>query len=391
MNRQPRRFIWIITLFTLLIPLSTACSRNAPAATDETAIVASVVATLEAQTATTSINLQASPVTALPGMDMGLQQTLVSLYQQVNMSVVSIVVNSGGFAAGSGSGFVYDNAGYIVTNNHVVADGDQYEIVFANGDHRRGQVVGQDEDGDLAVLLVDGLPTGARALPLGDIDDIQVGQFVVAIGNPFGEQGSMSLGIISGLGRSLTSQRTTDLGGSYRLPRVIQTDAPINPGNSGGPLLDLSGTVVGVNAAIRTETGVNSGVGFSIPVNAVKRIVPSLIEEGSYEYPYMGVSVLSPGDLGLDFQETLDLPKSTGVYVTQVVGNGPAEQAGLQAAGGTRPGGDLIVQIDGREVRNFDDLNSYLVFETSVGQTIQVTVLRGNQELTLPVVLGARP
>lgn len=390
MNRHPQRFIWIITLLTLLASLATACN-SAPTAPDEKALVAAVVATLEAQGGTAPINLPAAPDAPLPGMDMELQTTLVNLYQRINMSVVSIIVDSGGFAAGSGSGFVYDDAGHLVTNSHVVADGDQFEVVFANGDHRRGELVGQDVDGDLAVLQIDALPVGARPLALGDIDSIQVGQFVVAIGNPFGEQGSMSLGIVSGLGRSLTSQRTTDLGGSYRLPRVIQTDAPINPGNSGGPLLDLNGTVVGVNAAIRTETGVNSGVGFSIPVDAVKRIVPSLIEKGSYEYPYMGVSVLSPGDLGLDFQETLDLPKSTGVYVTQLVSNGPAEAAGLQASGGARPGGDLIVRIDGREVRNFDDLNSYLVFETSVGQTIQVTVLRGNEELTLPVVLGARP
>ncbi len=382
------RALWVFIAFISLT--SVVACKTAP---EEDAVVAAVLATLEAQNATVSTTPTAEPEIRpiRSNLTGDLQQTLVDLYSRVNPSVVSIIVSQGGLGLSTGSGFVYDNQGHIVTNAHVVADGDQYEVAFANGDHRRGDIIGQDVDSDLAIIQVTDLPADALPLPLGDVDDIQVGQFVVAIGNPFGEQGSMSLGIVSALGRSLSSQRTSNLGGSYRLPRVIQTDAPINPGNSGGPLLDLQGGVIGINSAIRTDTGVNSGVGFSIPVDAIKRIAPSLIQDGSYRYPFMGITVLSPGDLGLDFQATLNLPQATGVYVTQVVADGPAEQAGIIPSNGTRPGGDLIVKIDGREMRSFDDLNSYLVFEAMVDQTIQVTLLRGDQELTLPVTLGARP
>ena len=382
------RTLWIFIAFISLT--SAVACKTAP---EEDAVVAAVLATLEAQNATVSTAPTAEPEIRpiRSNLTGDLQQTLVDLYSRVNPSVVSIIVSQGGLGLSTGSGFVYDNQGHIVTNAHVVADGDQYEVAFANGDHRRGDIIGQDVDSDLAIIWVTDLPADALPLPLGDVDDIQVGQFVVAIGNPFGEQGSMSLGIVSALGRSLSSQRTSNLGGSYRLPRVIQTDAPINPGNSGGPLLDLQGGVIGINSAIRTDTGVNSGVGFSIPVDAIKRIAPSLIQDGSYRYPFMGITVLSPGDLGLDFQASLNLPQATGVYVTQVVADGPADQAGIVPSNGTRPGGDLIVKIDGREMRSFDDLNSYLVFEAMVDQTIQVTLLRGDQELTLPVTLGARP
>lgn len=202
----------------------------------------------------------------------------------------------------------------------------------------------------------------------------------------------MSLGIVSGVGRTLQSQRAADGGGSYSLPQVIQTDAPINPGNSGGPLVNLSGQVVGVNSAIRTETGFNSGVGFSIPVNAVKRIVPSLITDGRYVYPYMGIGVSLP-TLNLDVQEQLGLPEPYGVYITSIVANGPAAQADLQAGRVETnfEGGDLILAVDGREVRNFDELISYLVFETEVGQTIELYIWRNGEYITVPLTLGARP
>jgi len=206
----------------------------------------------------------------------------------------------------SGSGFVYDEAGIIITNDHVADAGRSYEVIFANGERQRAELVGADADGDLAVLQVDRLPDGVDPLPLAEADDVQVGQFVVAIGSPFGEQGSMSLGIVSGLGRSLPSQRGTTSGSTYSLPQVIQTDAPINPGNSGGPLLNLDGEVVGVNAAIASTTGANSGVGFAIPVAAVRQIVPGLIERGEYVYPYMGVSF--DDQVSLDEQSIYGVP-----------------------------------------------------------------------------------
>mgnify|MGYP002863441073 FL=1 len=326
------------------------------------------------------------PSATLAGDGLELQDTLMALYQQANPSVVYIITSTG-----SGSGFVYDAAGHIVTNNHVVSGSRGFEIVFSNGDRQRGQLVGVDPDSDLAVLQVEALPDGVQPLPLAEAEGLQVGEFVVAIGNPFGEQGSMSVGIVSGLGRSLRSQRgQTSMGGSaYSLPSVIQTDAPINPGNSGGPLLNLAGQVVGVNSAIASITGVNSGVGFSIPVIAVQRIVPSLIEQGSYIYSYMGVSF--DDEISLSNQAQFDLPQTRGAYVVGVSSDSPAGRAGLRAADpNTGRGGDLVVAIDGRSVRDFNELNSYLVFSTEPGQVIELTVLRDGAELTLSVTLGAR-
>ncbi len=315
-----------------------------------------------------------------------LEEAIISVYRQANPSVVYIVVPS----VGSGSGFVYSQEGYIVTNRHVVDSGRNFEVVFANGDRQHAELAGSDADSDLAVLKVDRLPDGVEPLPLGDSDSIQVGQFVVAIGNPFGEQGSISLGIVSGVGRSLPSQRTTTTGSTYSLPEVIQTDAPINPGNSGGPLLNLAGEVLGVNAAIATTTGTNSGVGFSIPVSAVKLVVPSLIENGKYAYPYLGAGF--DGEVSLSEQSAYGLSQTQGAYVISVTAGSPADRAGLvPAQSSSGRGGDLVVAIDDQAIADFSDLNSYLVFHTKVGQTIQITVLRDRQEITLPLTLGARP
>jgi len=315
----------------------------------------------------------------------GLESDLIQLYQLTNPSVVYIITQTG-----SGSGFVYSQDGYIVTNNHVVSGSNSFEVVFSNGDRENADLIGADADGDLAVIQVDSLPSGVQPISLAEPETLQVGQFVAAIGNPFGEQGSMSFGIVSGLGRSLPSQRGLTSGSTYSLPEVIQTDAPINPGNSGGPLLNLSGEVVGVNAAIESQTGTSSGVGFSIPVAAVRLIVPSLIQSGSYQYPYIGASFAS--ELGLQAQSQLGLPQIQGAYVVEVTPDSPADQAGLQAADATTgEGGDLIVAIDGQPVKNFGDLNSYLVFHAQPGQTIQLSVLRGGEQITLPLTLGTRP
>jgi 2-alkenal reductase len=325
--------------------------------------------------------------------ELEIEELLVGLYQKVNPSVVHILVytsRNDALPLGSGSGFIFDSEGRVVTNNHVVEDGNDFEVVFADGSRRWAEVIGNDVDSDLAVIQVDSLPPNVIPVTLGDSDQLRVGQFVIAIGNPFGEQGSMSLGIISGLGRSLESQRQLDnQGGRYSLPQVIQTDAPINPGNSGGPLLNLAGEVVGVNSAIRTTTGVNSGVGFSIPVNAVRRVIPRLIEEGQYIYAYMGVQIQS---LNLNLQDRLGLPRPSGAYVTGITPNGPAEDAGLiPAQGDDGQGGDLIVAIDGQPVQDTEQLISYLVFKADVGQTVELTVLRDGETITLPLTLGARP
>ncbi len=384
----------IFVLLALLVLAALACtvspiSSEPTTTTDITRVPTAAVPTPIAGQADNIAVVESGRVST----SLDLEQALIDLYQRVNPSVVHILVyqNRGDtFPLGSGSGFVYDSAGRIVTNNHVVADGAVFEVIFASGERRRAEVIGSDVDSDLAVVEVESLPAGAQPIELGDSGTLRVGQLVIAIGNPFGEQGSMSLGIVSGLGRSLESQRSLDeAGGRYSLPEVIQTDAPINPGNSGGPLLNLQGQVVGVNSAIRSTTGVNSGVGFSIPVNAIRRIIPRLIEVGSYEYAFIGVQIQS---LNLNLQERYALPRVSGAYVTGVTAGGPAEEAGL-VPGNTRDGtgGDLIVAIDGRSVRDTEELIAYLVFNTEVGQTVDLTVIRDKEEIIVPLTLGARP
>lgn len=326
-----------------------------------------------------------SPTAAITG----LEDALITVYEQANPAVAYIIIPS----VGAGSGFVYSEDGHIVTNHHVVSGLSSAEVVFSNGERHRGQVVGTDLDSDLAVIKVDELPSGIHPLPLA-ATDVKVGQFVVAIGSPFGENGSMSFGIVSAMGRSLESQRELVSGSNYSLPQVIQTDAAINPGNSGGPLLNLNGEVVGVNAAIATTrtstTLANSGVGFSIPVAAVRQIVPSLIENGRYSYPYIGIGF--DDEVSLAEQPIYGLTQTQGAYILRTTPNGPAAKAGLQAANSnTARGGDLIIALNNQPINNFTDLNSYLIFNTRVGQTIRVTILRNGQELTLPLTVGARP
>jgi 2-alkenal reductase len=321
---------------------------------------------------------------------------LSDLYQRVNPSVVSILVELDGVGVSQGSGFVFDTAGHIVTNQHVVEGATQIEVDFATGLKLRGEVIGTDPDSDLAVIRVQGPLEQLVPLPLADSDQVQVGQSVVAIGNPFGLAGTMTVGIISGLGRDVDSNRVTEDGSSFTAPDILQTDAAINPGNSGGPLLNLNGEVVGVNKAMQSQTGVNSGVGFAIASNTVRQVVPYLIEEGRFVYPYLGMSS-SREEITLALQEILNLPQATGVYVRSVVPGGPSDQGGLRgdSAGQGSPSlqgdGDLIVGVDGQEVRNFSELMSYLINHTRPGQVITLSVLREAQPLDLNVTLGERP
>jgi S1-C subfamily serine protease len=383
----------LVTLLVLVLILTTACmpfSLELDGSTDTQETVERDLTELRSEKTeggeTAPVLYASTPVASLGQQTESFQDTLIRLYQAVNPSVVYIIVSS----SSSGSGFVYSEEGHIVTNHHVATAGSDLEVVFAGGERMQATLVGADADSDLAVIKVDGLPDGIRPLPLAEADGIQVGQFAIAIGNPFGEQGSMSLGIVSGLGRSLRSQRATTALSTYSLPQVIQTDAPINPGNSGGPLLNLDGEVIGVNAAIASTTGSNTGVGFSIPVAAVKRIVPDLIEKGEHSYAYMGASFDS--EISLGEQTVYGVPQTQGAYVISVTPGGPADRAGLIAADPrTGEGGDLIVEIDGQPILDFSDLNSYLVFETQVGQTVEVTVLRDGELTTLPLTLGARP
>jgi 2-alkenal reductase len=402
-QRSPLLFFIVLLALSALacqaISIGSEPTNETPSteATDREALIAEAVATVMAQLPPRP----AGAATAVPGgapqlppVSTDLEQTLIDLYRRVNPAVVHIFVfdNQSAFA-GTGSGFVYDAEGHIITNNHVVTGAGGLEVVFPDGERRDAEVVGTDVDSDLAVIRIDSLPDGVTPIPLGDSNAVQVGQFVIAIGNPFGEAGSLSLGIVSGLGRTLTSDRTVEGGGRYSLPKVIQTDAAINPGNSGGPLLNLAGEVVGVNSAIRTSTGTNSGVGFSIPVNAVRRVAPSLIAEGVHHYPYMGIRMTT---LDLAAQQSLGLPQSAGAYVTDLTPGSPAEAAGIRASGfndtvGVLPGGDLIIAVDGQPIANPDELISYLVFDAEVGQTITLTIIREGEQIEAPLTLGQRP
>jgi S1-C subfamily serine protease len=328
------------------------------------------------------------------------QDTLVNIYQQASPGVVTIQVTT---ASGGdlGSGFVYDTDGHIITNYHVVQDAENIEVDFPSGLKLHGKVIGTDLDSDLAVVKVDAPAGTLKPLPLGDSDKLQVGQTVVAIGNPFGLSGTMTEGIISAKGRNIESIRQTADGKSFSAGDVIQTDASINPGNSGGPLLNLQGEVIGVNKAIRTTgttaTGepVNSGIGFAVSINIVKRVMPSLISKGSYDYPYLGVSAID--ELDLTMQEALGLPQSMGAYLVEVVPGGPAEQAGLKAGTqdtslqGLKSGGDLIIAIDGHPVAVYADLIGYLMTQKSPGDQAVLKILRDGKEQEVTITLGKRP
>lgn len=328
------------------------------------------------------------------------QEAFISLYRSVTPGVVAIQVltENGGSL---GTGFVFDKQGHIVTNQHVVEGQQSIEVDFTSGFKTYGTLVGVDSDSDLAVIKVDAPENELFPLRLGDSNNLQVGQKVIAIGNPFGLNGTMTTGIVSALGRTLPSNREAPGGSFFSAGDLIQTDAAINPGNSGGPLFNLDGEVIGVNRAIRTVASnstnepVNSGIGFAIAINIVKRVVPAIIETGKYDYPYMGVS--SASDLTLDEIEALGLKQLTGAYVTSVTPGGPADKAGLVAGtkdiGLTRVlgGGDLIIKIDGIPVKTFDELLRYLINNKGPGDTIVLTVLRGDQQMELNLTLDKRP
>jgi 2-alkenal reductase len=347
-----------------------------------------------------------TPLPASAGGALSEEETLLeNLYLRVNPAVVNITVSGGDGSQptelGSGSGFVIDKKGHIVTNNHVVAEATELEVTFSDGRVAMAKVVGADPYSDLAVIKVDAPDNWLAPVELGDSDAIKVGQRVVAIGNPFGLQGSMTVGIVSALGRTLPAdQQGAQDGGFFQNPQIIQTDAAINPGNSGGPLLDIRGRVVGVNAAIRTDSGVraNSGVGFAIPVNTVKRVVPQLIEKGGVSYPYLGVTSDNRFSIA-ELAVALKLPVDRGVLISSVTPNGPADQAGLRGSNKTARvrgvqvavGGDMIIAIDATEIRDFDAMITYLVNHTQVGQTVTVTIIRDGNEQQVKVKLGERP
>jgi len=380
----------LLLLFSILLLSALACSFSPSSRVVTTTEGPTVVVTVQA--IPQSGDNPQQPVT-LAAQD----QRLTALYDHVNPGVVSIrvLMTNGG---AQGSGFVYDTDGHIVTNFHVVDGATSIEVDFSSGYKVRGELVGKDLDSDLAVIKVKATPGELKPIPLGSGETLRVGQTVVAIGNPFGLSGTMTIGIVSAKDRTLDSLRESPNGGYFTSGAVIQTDAAINPGNSGGPLINLDGEVVGINRAIRTDSTTtqgdpaNSGIGFAVNVDIVKRVVPALIAKGSYDYPYLGVSSLP--EVTLDVQEAFNLPQSTGAYIIDVRPNSPASKAGLIAGSdGQTPGagGDLIVAVDGHEVRIFGDLLTYLMTQKSPGDTIVLTVLRAGERKEVSLVLGKRP
>ncbi len=375
-----------ILVFLLLPTLALACGISFPLAT---------LATPTSQPVPAVAPTVQVPIT-LPAPVIDEQSTLIDLYQRVNPSVVNITIyvsQSGQVVALSqGSGFVYDDQGHVVTNAHVVQDAEQIDVTFSDGSIQSGKVLGLDLNSDLAVLKVDQMPSGVQPLPLGDMDTLEVGESVVAIGNPFGLEGTLTRGIISALGRTIPALTP------FSIPQAIQTDAAINPGNSGGPLLNLLGEVIGVNAQIETSglNTSNSGVGFAIPVNILKRVVPDLVENGQTEWSWLGIR---GGSLDPTQVEAMKLPVDRGAFISEITPGGPAEKAGLQGATGTTTvngratltGGDVITAIDDQPVRSFDDLLIYIALKTRPGQDIKLSIIRDGKTQEVSLQLAPRP
>ncbi|MBI2127032.1 MAG: trypsin-like peptidase domain-containing protein [Thaumarchaeota archaeon] len=312
---------------------------------------------------------------------------LSDLYDRVKGSVVQIRAGDAG-----GSGWVYDNENHVVTNFHVVQGTENVEVILEDGTMLRGKVVGTDQYSDLAVILVTTTQSvKLKPLSLGDSLKLRVGERVVAVGAPFGLAGSMTQGIVSQVGRLLQAPGTR-----YSIPNVIQIDAPINPGNSGGPLLNLNGEVLGVTSAGVTQTGGFQGVGLTIPVSAVKRVIPSLLAGGTYKHPYLGITGT---DVSPTIAETMKLNTTRGVLVVEVTAGSPAEKAGIK--GGTRSanvdniptpiGGDVIIGVDGTVVRKIDDVIAYSEEFKKPGDTLTITILREGKKMTINIILGERP
>ncbi len=320
-------------------------------------------------------NLPSSP------QDIGVTE----IYNQTRNSVVLIKTD-----LGTGSGWVYDTLGHIITNNHVVEGATSIEVTFQTGDVLKATLVGRDPYSDMAVIKVKAVPGLLYPMKVGVSSNILVGEKVIAIGNPFGLANTLTVGAISAVGRQMSAAN------NYAIVDVIQTDAAINPGNSGGPLLNLNGEVVGMNTAIISNSNVFSGIGFAIPSDTITREVQSIVDTGSYEHSYLGISGY---DLAPSFAEAMGLDNSTrGTLVATVVDGGPAAQAGIHSSnnqvniGGTvhNLGGDVIIGVDGRTMSSFYDLEVYLTRNTKPGDTVTLNIIRDGKVMDVSLTLGAR-
>ena len=388
---------------SILLPSPTPTPTPVPAqptATPGTALVSTPVPA--APTATPAPGV-VPPLTDEGAARNDLQDQIVAVYEAVGSAVVNITNLSIAYdmfmqpvpQEGSGSGFVYDDQGHIVTNYHVIEGADQLLVNFANGQEVEAELIGADPTNDLAVLRID-VGTDLVPVPLADSDQVRVGQFVVAIGNPFGLEQTLTVGVVSALGRIIQSPAENRFIGE-----AIQTDAAINPGNSGGPLLDLEGRVIGVNSQIISPSQANAGIGFAVSSNTVRRVVPELIARGYYPHAWLGTNSLPLNKRTAEaFREAgMNLSVDKGLLVLEVVPGGPADQAGI--VGGDRVvrfgrfniplDGDVLVSIDGQPLTSSQDLTMYLDTQTEVGQQVSVTVVRDGEEQVFEVTLGERP
>ena len=318
--------------------------------------------------------------------------SLIEIFEKSEPGVVRVNVQRGEASetGGVGSGFVFDKQGHIITNEHVIDDAQKVVITFLDGRSYNAEIIGTDEFTDLAVIKVNADLALLHPLTIGDSSNLKVGEQIAAIGNPFGLSGSMTSGIVSQLGRLLPS------GSGYSIPDVIQTDAAINPGNSGGPLLNMRGEIVGINTAIQSATGEFTGVGFAIPSQTVAKIVPTLIEDGEYKHPWIGIS---GRDIDPDLAKVLELQDAVGFLVVTVVEDSPASEAGLIGSDKTIDvdgvnypmGGDIILSVDGIEVRKIDDILIHLQRAKSVGDEMILEVLRDGRTTNISIILQERP
>jgi S1-C subfamily serine protease len=352
----------------------------------------------EGETQTVVSTVPASPPAAAFDVSETEAKSVQQIYEQAGPGVVQVtstsVVSGSPFfgpqsATSLGSGFVVDKDGYIVTNYHVIEDASDVEVNFSSDDRVPAKIVGSDPSTDLAVLKIDAQASALTPLPLGNSDAVHVGDAVVAIGNPFGLERSVTAGIVSALQRDITAPN------GYTIDKVIQTDAPINRGNSGGPLLNARGEVIGVNSQIESETGGNVGIGFAVPVNTVKEVVSQIKQTGKVEHAYLGVQMQAIDE---QLAETFKLPAEEGVLIVSVVEGSPADEAGLK--GGDKEvivsgasyvlGGDIVTRADEQTVATPDDLRRKIM-EKDPGDSITLDIHRGDSQRTISVTLGRQP
>ena len=352
-----------------------------------------------------------APERPIPPSLESMEKTFRKIYKEDAPSVVHIIVKEKGegpdfelptpgvpmptppspYSYAEGSGFVLDKQGHIVTNYHVVGDAVKVTVIFYDKTEVQAKIIGTDPHSDIAVIKVNPHKAHLKPLPLGDSDKLQVGDLVLTIGNPFGETWTMTHGIISALGRTEKSGNTP-----FSIPKMIQTDAPINPGNSGGPLLDIYGRAIGINTMILSPVRASSGVGFAIPINLVKEIVPDLITKGTHEYAWVGISGMTVSEEQL---RAMGLPENIkGAIVIEVVPNSPADKAGLEGShkeefegDEIEVGGDIIVAIDGHKIETMDDLIEYIAQAKRPGDKAVFTVIRHGKRKKITIILGKRP